>query len=347
MKYTVSGFFQPAAQELGLDYLDLGILRWFVDFKNTGKMISKKLQGKIYYWVSYKAIVSDLPTLRLQKDAIYRRLRKMCNLGVLKKRVVCDMGKYSFYAFDKNYLKLIKCEQMCEGASAENPVADSDGFDDNFISGDFNDNFGEGFIDDDFVDNAFNNLGEFIDEGSDFSPCSPSVDSSAEHVDLKPDQIEDNPNAPVLNPEQNINLLNQSIKSHTHKSEQYSPEVLAQLLLCLIRQHNPKFKTPNMKHWIKTFDCILKYDERDPKEVYELIKWVHTESAFWSCQILSPSNLRKHYDRLICRRNYESNKFVPRSLGQTAVYDAHETQENSMIINSIYGSYNLVGFEDI
>ncbi|MDO5011164.1 MAG: hypothetical protein Q4E31_10100 [Intestinibacter bartlettii] len=334
MKYTVVGFFQPAAQELGLDYLDLGILRWFVDFKNTGKMISKKLQGKIYYWVSYKAIVSDLPTLRLQKDAIYRRLRKMCNLGVLKKRVVCDMGKYSFYAFDKNYLKLIKCEQMSTEPSAENPVADSDGFDDssdisddNFSSGDFNE--------------------EFIDEGSDFGSCSPSVDSSAEHVDLKPDQIEDNPNAPVLNPEQNINLLNQSIKSHTHKSEQYSPEVLAQLLLCLIRQHNPKFKTPNMKHWIKTFDCILKYDERDCVEVYELIKWVHTESAFWSCQILNPSNLRKHYDRLICRRNYESNKFVPRSLGQTAVYDAHETQENSMIINSIYGSYNLVGFEDI
>ena len=38
MKYTIEGFSQQAAHELGLDALDLIILRWFVDFKDSGNM---------------------------------------------------------------------------------------------------------------------------------------------------------------------------------------------------------------------------------------------------------------------------------------------------------------------
>ena len=41
MKYTIHGFSQQKAIELGLDDRDLMILRWFVDYKDTGKMVKK------------------------------------------------------------------------------------------------------------------------------------------------------------------------------------------------------------------------------------------------------------------------------------------------------------------
>ena len=48
MRYTVMGFLQKGACELGLSMGDLAILRWFTDFKNSGKMITKTLKGDPY-----------------------------------------------------------------------------------------------------------------------------------------------------------------------------------------------------------------------------------------------------------------------------------------------------------
>lgn len=45
MRYTVMGFLQKGACELGLSMGDLAILRWFTDFKNSGKMITKHLKA--------------------------------------------------------------------------------------------------------------------------------------------------------------------------------------------------------------------------------------------------------------------------------------------------------------
>lgn len=67
MKYTMLGFSQKSSDELGLDILDLAILRWFIDFKNSGTMKVKRLQGENYYWISYKAISEDLHILHLKK----------------------------------------------------------------------------------------------------------------------------------------------------------------------------------------------------------------------------------------------------------------------------------------
>ena len=41
MKYTILGFSQRKAVELGLDLKQLLILRWFVDYKDTDKMSYK------------------------------------------------------------------------------------------------------------------------------------------------------------------------------------------------------------------------------------------------------------------------------------------------------------------
>lgn len=427
MRYTVMGFLQKGACELGLSMGDLAILRWFTDFKNSGKMITKTLKGDKYYWVSYEAITEEFPILNVKKDAIYRRLRRLCDAEILKKTTVYNSGTYSYFALGKNYSKLINLSYKNYPTYNKNMSY----FDDDSIysmnnielcncinADDFeDDNFpydhSENWDDNDFLCNE-NSISSDFD---DLKLSENRVHSCANPVDLKPNPSvqkpnvpDQKPNIPVQKPDQKINLLNKSTISDIRAKKGNPSKSLSDLLLSLIRKNNPNFKMPNMKNWARTFDAILNFDHRDLKEVSELIKWVHTKSAFWSCQILNPSNLRKQYDRLICRKNYEENKFMPnfdnshnsfldnhsdfvpnckdrfgynRSSFATNYKDnfgynhsdyssnckdgfganrngfisnrrdnfvsSHNSKnvENSIVINSIYGSYSLVGFEDI
>lgn len=427
MRYTVMGFLQKGACELGLSMGDLAILRWFTDFKNSGKMITKTLKGDKYYWVSYEAITDEFPILNVKKDAIYRRLRRLCDAEILKKTTVYNSGTYSYFALGKNYSKLINLSYKNYPTYNKNMSY----FDDDSIysmnnielcncinADDFeDDNFpydhSENWDDNDFLCNE-NSISSDFD---DLKLSENRVHSCANPVDLKPNPSvqkpnvpDQKPNIPVQKPDQKINLLNKSTISDIRAKKGNPSKSLSDLLLSLIRKNNPNFKMPNMRNWARTFDAILNFDHRDLKEVSELIKWVHTKSAFWSCQILNPSNLRKQYDRLICRKNYEENKFMPnfdnshnsfldnhsdfvpnckdrfgynRSSFATNYKDdfgynhsdyssnckdgfganrngfisnrrdnfvsSHNSKnvENSIVINSIYGSYSLVDFEDI
>ena len=106
MKYTIHGFSQQKAIELGLDDRDLMILRWFVDYKDTGKMVKKILDNDMYYWIKYEGIQEAFPIINWKKDTIYRRLKAMALKGVLKHKTVKEFGTYSFYAIGPNYLGL-------------------------------------------------------------------------------------------------------------------------------------------------------------------------------------------------------------------------------------------------
>lgn len=427
MRYTVMGFLQKGACELGLSMGDLAILRWFTDFKNSGKMITKTLKGDKYYWVSYEAITDEFPILNVKKDAIYRRLRRLCDAEILKKTTVYNSGTYSYFALGKNYSKLINLSYKNYSTYNKNMSY----FDDDSIYSmnnielcncineyDFeDDNFpydhSENWDDNDFLCNENSISSDFDDlklSENRAHSCANPVDLKPNPSVQKPNVPDQKPNIPVQKPDQKINLLNKSTISDIRAKKGNPSKSLSDLLLSLIRKNNPNFKMPNMRNWARTFDAILNFDHRDLKEVSELIKWIHTKSAFWSCQILNPSNLRKQYDRLICRKNYEENKFMPnfdnshnsfldnhsdfvpnckdrfgynRSSFATNYKDdfgynhsdyssnckdgfganrngfisnrrdnfvsSHNSKnvENSIVINSIYGSYSLVGFEDI
>lgn len=107
MKYTIHGFSQQKAVELGLDNDDLLILRYFIDFKDSGAMVSTIIKDKTFYWIKYEAILDQLPILKLKKDSVYRRLKKMCKLGVLEHKTIKKNGTYSFYSVDKVYIELV------------------------------------------------------------------------------------------------------------------------------------------------------------------------------------------------------------------------------------------------
>ena len=77
MKFIILGFSQPAAYDLGLDINDLAILRWYIDFKESGYMNKKVIDGKEFYLVIYEYVLLDLTFLGMKKDAVYRRFKKM------------------------------------------------------------------------------------------------------------------------------------------------------------------------------------------------------------------------------------------------------------------------------
>lgn len=107
MKYTIEGFNQAKAVELGLCVADLIILRWFVDFAGTDKMLKRNIEGTEYYWIKYEGLLEDLPILSITKDTLYRRLKGLVEKDVLDHITVKDAGTYSFYKLGKNYLALI------------------------------------------------------------------------------------------------------------------------------------------------------------------------------------------------------------------------------------------------
>ncbi|MBU5484146.1 conserved phage C-terminal domain-containing protein [Clostridium sp. MSJ-11] len=107
MKYTILGFKQSELVKLGLDTVDALILRYFVDFKDSGRMVREKVDNKVYYWVKYEGIIESLPILNLKKDAIYRRLKKMSNVNILEHKTIIGNGMFSYYGIGSKFIELI------------------------------------------------------------------------------------------------------------------------------------------------------------------------------------------------------------------------------------------------
>ena len=105
MKYTVEGFNQEKAIELGLDVDDLIILRWFVDFSNNMKQ--KVIEETTYYWVTYEKLLNDLPILNVKKRALQYKLDKLIRAKILIHKNIKEDGNFSYYGFGENYSSLI------------------------------------------------------------------------------------------------------------------------------------------------------------------------------------------------------------------------------------------------
>jgi len=108
MKYTIEGFSQAKAIELNLDLADLLVLRWFVDFSNTDKMVKHIIDNKIYFWIKYDGLLKELPILGITKDGLYRRLKKMVDKGVFEHTTFKNhRGIFSMYRLGKAYEILV------------------------------------------------------------------------------------------------------------------------------------------------------------------------------------------------------------------------------------------------
>jgi len=126
MKYTINGFSQTKLLEFKMDLVDSLILRWFVDFRGTDKMVSCIYEGEIYYWVSYKGLIKDIPIIGItSKDVLRRRLKALCEKEILINYTQkTRKGSYSMYNLGLEYLELISNDKA-ENESYSHPTQKS------------------------------------------------------------------------------------------------------------------------------------------------------------------------------------------------------------------------------
>lgn len=108
MRFTVHGFKQEKLIELGLDNDDALILRYFIDFRDTESMRAEIIDGETYYWIKYEAVINAIPIIKLKKkDSLYRKLKSMVSVGVLKHTTIKCNGTYSYFGIGDKYYELI------------------------------------------------------------------------------------------------------------------------------------------------------------------------------------------------------------------------------------------------
>lgn len=115
MKYTILGFNQEKAIEFGFDVEDLLIIRWFVDFYSSSKMIKMNVGDKTYAWVNYSRVIEDIPILNMKKDTLSRRMKKICETGIMEHETLKQGGTFSLYKLTDKYDQLISKDNKTEG----------------------------------------------------------------------------------------------------------------------------------------------------------------------------------------------------------------------------------------
>lgn len=106
MKVSIEGFDQSRAVELGLCVADVVLLRWFVDFSNTGAMEKRVIDGKEYFWISYEYVLQELPILKISKKTLYRCFKELVDKGILTHAFVKDGGAILFTGLEKDSFPL-------------------------------------------------------------------------------------------------------------------------------------------------------------------------------------------------------------------------------------------------
>ncbi len=107
MRSVVMGFKQEELVKYKMDIVDTMILKYFVDFKKSGRMLNEEFCGETYYWVTYEKIALDLPMLYMKKDSVYRRMKRMAEINILKRYTKKSGGTYSFYTIGEVYDNLL------------------------------------------------------------------------------------------------------------------------------------------------------------------------------------------------------------------------------------------------
>lgn len=99
---------------------------------------------------------------------------------------------------------------------------------------------------------------------------------------------------------------------NSRKTREYADDdpnkKLAILLLKLIRK-NQNIKEPDLDKWANTIRLTIESDKRTGREVQDMIVWA-TSNDFWSGVILSPTSLRKHFDKMAIQKNKRTQQNI-------------------------------------
>lgn len=82
---------------------------------------------------------------------------------------------------------------------------------------------------------------------------------------------------------------------------------LAEYLFKGIQANNPNAKAPNMESWADDIRKLRILDNRPKEDIKNVIEWSQKDS-FWSSNILSARNLRKHFDKLVIQSRNKASE---------------------------------------
>lgn len=89
---------------LDVDVIDLSIFDYIKEFANSGKCEKLQTNGDIYFWISHKTLIQQLPILGITTGAgIIKRINKLIDAGLLERHPNCEMMRRTFYKFGPKY----------------------------------------------------------------------------------------------------------------------------------------------------------------------------------------------------------------------------------------------------
>lgn len=121
-RYTIGAVQQNRLLELALDIKDAYILTYLRDIiGGSNKIISKVVDGEVYYWIKYENIIKYLPILKIDNlKVISRRLAKYEELGLIKRHVHRPFnqfqgtfkGAYTFISLTAEFSSLFEISKL-------------------------------------------------------------------------------------------------------------------------------------------------------------------------------------------------------------------------------------------
>lgn len=122
MKYVINiNQLAIISNGIAIDIMDAAILDWMVQFSHSSKITKIDVLGKLYYYYSYQKIIQDLPILGIGRDAIYRRVKKMCDVGVLEACPNNQTLNKPFYALTDKALSIYLTDSTDPTVQTPNP----------------------------------------------------------------------------------------------------------------------------------------------------------------------------------------------------------------------------------
>lgn len=127
MQWTIT-INQKAIVEAGfeLDLEDAVILDFIRSFSSSRSIQRLNHEGQEYYWFAYKKVIEEIPLLGIKSsDSVYRRFRKLTDLGLLKPHPDnASLGR-AYYATTPNFLLLFHSPVNIPGRKSDPPDTES------------------------------------------------------------------------------------------------------------------------------------------------------------------------------------------------------------------------------
>jgi hypothetical protein len=98
MKRMIEGFSQQSLIELGLNSDHAILLRWFIDYRDSGLLSKRCFGGDEYHHIEYSFVIECLPILGISnKEVIGRKIKKMVQSSLLFSKADKRVGTYMYF----------------------------------------------------------------------------------------------------------------------------------------------------------------------------------------------------------------------------------------------------------